>query len=161
MQPADIEPRKGRVFIGIAAASLATGPTLVLLAVCYWSWTRLGGPGTGDLGSWFSLLFFSALICLIGSIPAACLNAILLAFGARRGLDMIWWATGSGSAIGVLVAFLLFGLGSAEDFKRFTVLWFGTTGALMGALHWYFAIRPRRHWRLSLLHDEELIRAME
>jgi hypothetical protein len=31
----------------------------------------------------------------------------------------------------------------------------------MGALHWNFAIRPRRRWRLSLLRDEEAIRAME
>ena len=74
---------------------------------------------------------------------------------------MVWWAMGSGGVIGVLVAFILFGLGSGDGFNRLTALWFGAIGALMGALHWYFAIRPRRRWRLSLLHDEELIRAME
>jgi hypothetical protein len=31
----------------------------------------------------------------------------------------------------------------------------------MGLLHWVIAIRPQRRWRLSLLRDDEAIRAME
>jgi hypothetical protein len=122
MQPVDTVPRKGRLFIGIAAASLATGPTLMLLAAMY-SWSTVPDRfSSSDLAELPSILFFSALICLIGSIPAACLNAILLGFGARRGLDIVWWAMGSGGAIGVLVAFILLGLGSDEDFNRLTAL---------------------------------------
>ena len=159
MQQAVTEPRKGRMFIGIAAASFATGPTLVLFATIH---QLVMEPNDHwQVGGWLAIMFYSSLICLIGSIPAAGLNAIVLSSTARKGIDAAWWAVGSGGLIGLVVAVIIFDLLADGRLDGKLALWFGATGTLMGGLHWYIAVRPRRRWRLSLLHDEALIRAME
>lgn len=154
-------PRIGWAFVGIAAASLATGPTLVLLAGIR---QLLDGLTTLDdflLQRWLATMAESSLICLIGSIPAASLNAIVLGVGARKSLDAAWWAMFCGGVIGLLTAAILASLFTTRGVDGKLALWFCSTGALMGALHWYIAIRPRRRWRLSLLRDDEAMRAME
>ena len=148
--------------MGAAAASFATGPTLILT---YGIYTMLTDPAAADmdaseLGSLGSFTVFSSFICLIGSIPAAALNAIALNHLVHRGKDAVWWAIMGGGIIGLLVAFIMTGLfDRAPDFRF--ALWFSATGALMGWLHWVIAIRPRRRWRLWLRRDLEAIRAME
>jgi hypothetical protein len=161
MLPPGRRPRIGWAFVGVAAASLATGPTLVLLAGV----RELldGAPTLGDLPlqRWLATMAYSSLICLIGSIPAASLNAIVLGVSARKNVDIIWWAMFCGGVIGLLTAAILASLFTTRGVDGKLALWFTSTGALMGALHWYIAIRPRRRWRLSLLRDDEAIRAME
>jgi hypothetical protein len=159
MQPPNTEPRKGRVFIGIAAASLVTGPTLVLFATVHQ--LVMEPQDHWQVDSLLAIMFYSSLFCLIGSIPAASLNAIVLGSSARKGIDAAWWAMGSGGMIGLVVAVVIFGLVADGRLDGKLALWFGATGVFMGALHWRIAVRPRRRWRLSLLRDEEAIRAME
>lgn len=148
--------------MGAAAASFATGPTLILT---YGIYAMLTDPGATDmdareLGSLGSMIAFSSFICLIGSIPAAALNAIALNHLTHWERDAVWWAIASGNIIGLIVAFIMAGLIDSPPNLRFE-LWFSATGSLMGWLHWLIAIRPRRRWRLSLQHDQEAIRAME
>lgn len=160
MPPVGREPGLGRALAGAAAASVATGPTLVLLG-------RIGDVITGSqaMGYWRTddlgaLIVDSSLFCLIGSVPAASVNAAVLSHLARRARDAVWWAMASGGVIGFLGAMIMNGLipGLAE---APVALWLSATGTLMGLLHWAIAIRPRRRWRLSLWRDEEAIRAMK
>jgi hypothetical protein len=151
--------------MGAAAASLATGPTLVVTFGIYEMLVDHGEARqvpsflefSGMLGAF---VVYSAFICLIGSIPAAALNAVALNHLAHNERDAVWWAMTTGGLIGLLVIIILNGLaGSTLD--PLVALWFAATGALMGLLHWLIAIRPRRRWRLWLQHDQEAIRAME
>src|SRR4030095_5050258 len=114
------EPGAGSAFMGAAAASFATGPTLILT---YGIYTMLTDPAAADmdaseLGSLGSFTVFSSFICLIGSIPAAALNAIALNHLVHRGKDAVWWAIMGGGIIGLLVAFIMTGLfARAPDFR--------------------------------------------
>jgi hypothetical protein len=160
MQPPAMPPR-GRAFVGAAAASFATGPTLVLLfglfeLVRYWP--AFNGP---RLGGWITIAAYSIFICLVGSIPAASLNAVVLSRFARRGADEAVVSAISGGTIGFLVAIIFVAGFSGSRLDALFVLWFSATGTMMGLLHWVIAIRPQRRWRLSLLRDDEAIRAME
>jgi ABC-type branched-subunit amino acid transport system permease subunit len=101
-------------------------------------------------------LLFASLICLIGSVPAACVNAYILSRAANNEMDAPWFSALSGGLIGALVAMLM----GAPGLNALGAL-FAITGALMGLLHWLIAIRPRRLWRLHMLRDEAAIRAME
>ena len=102
------------------------------------------------------IMVFASLFGLIGSLPAACVNAFILSLAARHDKDEAWLSTVSGALIAMLVAVLMGSLGVETMGAAFVF-----TGILMGLLHWAIAIRPRRRWRLSLLRDEEAIRAME
>jgi len=158
----DPEPGTGSAFMGAAAASFATGPTLILT---YGIYAMLADPAASDmdareLGTLGTLIGFSSVICLIGSIPAATFNAIALNHLVHRERDAVWWAMTSGAIVGLLVALIMSNLTDSTLHPTFA-LWFSATGALMGWLHWLIAIRPRRRWRLWLLHDQEAIRAME
>jgi hypothetical protein len=161
MQPPAMPP-SGRAFAGAAAASFATGPTLVLLfglfeLVRYWP--EFNGA---RLGGWLTIAAYSVFVALIGSIPAASLNAFVLGRFARRGADEAVVAAISGGTIGCLVAIILVALASGGGrLDGIFLLWFSATGTMMGLLHWVIAIRPQRRWRLSLLRDQEAIRAME
>lgn len=161
-------PGKGTTFVGIAAASFATGPCMMALGA-------IGGFLGSERGSsifrpqWSTILqvaIFSSLLCLIGSIPAASVNAYVVHRAARSGKDTIWVSALSGGIIGVVTfaaLVFLFG-GAAEHIMRDSPALpalFAATGACMGLLHWAIAIRPRRRWRLHLMRDEEAIRAME
>jgi len=160
MQPPAMPPR-GRAFVGAAAASFATGPTLVLLFGLFElvrDWPAFNGP---RLGGWITIAAYSIFICLVGSIPAASLNAVVLSRFARRGADEAVVSAISGGTIGFLVAIIFVAGFSGSRLDALFVLWFSATGTMMGLLHWVIAIRPQRRWRLSLLRDDEAIRAME
>src|SRR5688572_21799028 len=160
MAPPAMPPR-GRAFVGAAAASFATGPTLVLLFGLFElvrDWPAFNGP---RLGGWITIAAYSIFICLVGSIPAASLNAVVLSRFARRGADEAVVSAISGGTIGFLVAIIFVAGFSGSRLDALFVLWFSATGTMMGLLHWVIAIRPQRRWRLSLLRDDEAIRAME
>jgi hypothetical protein len=161
MLPPGRRPGIGWAFVGVAAPSLATGPTLVLLAGIRELLDGLPTLGDLPLQRWWGTMAYSSLICLIGSIPAASLNAIVLGVSARKNVDVVWWAMSCGGAIGLVTAAIFAIIFNLGRLPGELVLWFSSTGALMGALHWCIAIRPRRRWRLSLLRDDEAIRAME
>jgi hypothetical protein len=161
MTRSDDEPSTGWAFLGTAAASFATGPTLMLT---YGIHAMLTDPTATDmdaqeLGALGTILVYSSFMCLIGSIPAATVNAIALSRLAHSERDAVWWAIASGGIIGLLVAFIING-SVGEPNLRFAP-WFAATGGLMGLLHWLIAIRPRRRWRLRLLLNQVAIRAME
>ena len=104
----DPEPGTGSAFMGAAAASFATGPTLILT---YGIYAMLADPTASDmdareLGTLGTLIGFSSVICLIGSIPAATLNAIALNHLVHRERDAVWWAMTSGAIVGLLVALI-------------------------------------------------------
>ena len=160
MPPPAVPPR-GRAFIGAAAASFATGPTLVLLfglVELVGHWPEFNGA---RLGGWITIAAYSVFVALIGSIPAASLNAFVLGRFARRGADEAVVAAISGGTIGFLVAIVIVAIASGGRIDGIFLLWFSATGTMMGLLHWVIAIRPRRRWRLALVRDEEAIRAME
>jgi predicted membrane-bound spermidine synthase len=100
---------------------------------------------------------YSALLGLVGSVPAAIINTLFLAYLARRRRDASGLAVGSGLVLGFLVGVMLptivvllnegFGDDSALGFLEFATtvgLPLLIAGGLMGALHWWIAIRPRR-----------------
>jgi hypothetical protein len=147
------KPGIGRAIAGVAAAALATGPTVILwLQILDMLLGESGAPLFGMLG----LMVLASLFGLIGSLPAACVNAFILGLAARHDKDEAWLSAVSGALIAMLVAVVMGGLGVETMGTAFVL-----TGILMGLLHWAIAIRPRRRWRLSLLRDEEAIRAME
>ena len=157
----DEKPGGGSIFVGVAAQSFATGPTLMLLFSIYSIVFDGGTLKFDDLQDIPRVVFFSSLICLIGSIPAASVNAIVLGASVRKNLDVVWWAMFTGGVIGLLTAAILVGLFTIRQVDGGLALWFFSTGALMGALHWFIAIRPRRRWRHRMMRDAESIKAME
>lgn len=150
------KPGLGKVIVGIAAAALATGPTVVVMSSIMGM--LLGASPLGLMAgeSIIPLMLVASLFGLIGSLPAACVNALVLSLAARNDKDEAWLSAVSGALIAMLVAVLM-GASGVETMGVVFVL----TGMLMGLLHWLIAIRPRRRWRLALLSDEEAIRAME
>lgn len=152
----DEKPGGGSIFVGIAAQSFATGPTLILLLVVYSIVFDDGTFGSPNLRNIPSIVFFSSLFCLIGSVPAACINAAILSQAAKHGRDALWLSAASGGLIGLAVA-LIFGW----RLQPYGIAWFASVGTLMGLLHWLIAIRPRRRWRHRMMRDAESIRAME
>ena len=159
MQP-PATPLRGLAFAGAAAAAFATGPTLVLLLSLHELITHSKTFDDWQIGGWVSVAAYSSIFCMIGSIPAAALNAFTLSRFAQRGADEAVVAAISGGTIGFLVALVFMGL-SGGWVEGIFVLWFATTGTLMGLLHWLIAVRPHRRWRLALVRDEDAIRAME
>jgi hypothetical protein len=123
MQPPAMPPR-GRPFVGAAAASFATGPTLVLLFGLFElvrDWPAFNGA---RLGGWITIAAYSIFICLVGSIPAASLNAVVLSRFARRGADEAVVAAISGGIIGFLVAMIFVASFSGGRLDAVFVLWF-------------------------------------
>ncbi|WP_162916633.1 hypothetical protein [Dongia deserti] len=127
-----------------------------------------------DLQDLAEMFLYSTLAGLVGSVPAAAINAILLAWLARRGRDAGWLAIASGGSLGFVIGGALATLVLAMNDG--TLFWesnrilgvalsfslpFTTAGALMGALHWRIAIRPRRAWRLFQERERATLRAME
>ncbi len=120
------------------------------------------------------LLMYSVLVGLVGSIPAAIINTLFLAFLARRRRDASGFAIASGLILGLLIAGTLVtllyideGWLGFDDGQRFLscLLTLGlpllVAGGLMGALHWLIAIRPRRRWRLFQERERAALLAME
>jgi MFS family permease len=119
------------------------------------------------------LVMFSTLGGLVGSIPAAVVKTLLLAYLARRRRDASGLAIASGLALGLLVGAAIAVIVAMID-QRFDEtgeralnvtmmlsLPFTVTGGLMGALHWRIAIRPRRRWRLFQERERAALLAME
>ncbi len=119
------------------------------------------------------LVVYSAAFGLVGSLPAATINTVLLAYLARRRRDTASLAVVSGLALGFLVGVLitiivgydhLFAADRLDRLLGFALdlgLPLLVAGGLMGALHWSIAIRPRRHWRLFQERELAALRAME
>ena len=121
----------------------------------------------GDIAE---LLFYSILYGLVGSVPAAGINTLLLAYLARRRRDAVGLAIVSGQALGFLVSVTIATLIFLFD-DMFTVriielalnfsLPMLVAGGFMGALHWSIAIRPRRRWRQFQEQERAALLAME
>jgi hypothetical protein len=139
MSLVDRGPGRGSTAIGIAAASAAAGPTLMAffaLADLLLQGRRSMLSSVGaDWGATF--FFFVTVMSLIGSVPAACLNAYLLRLAARNGMTGPWTAALSGAVIGALAALVLGGLGML-------LILLALTGACMALLQWFIVIRPLR-----------------
>ena len=119
-------------------------------------------------------VMYSTLFGLIGSAPAAIINTLILAYLARRRRDTSGLAIGSGLSLGLLVGVtlptivVLLDEGFSDDtgqglleFAASAGLPFLVAGGLMGALHWWIAIRPRRRWRLFQERERAALLAME
>lgn len=120
------------------------------------------------------VLMYSTLYGLVGSVPAAGINTLILAYLARRRRDAVGLAIGSGHALGFLagvtiasIIFLYDDMFTARTVDRLVefALNIGlpmlVAGGFMGALHWSIAIRPRRRWRLFQERERAALLAME
>lgn len=143
--------------VGPAAASLATGPTLVLLLAIYVLCTR--SSNFLHLDGLIAMMGYSVLFCLIAS--AAMLNALVLDQLARRAADHAIVAAISGALIGLLVTMVFAHMAPRGNIDGEVGLLFSATGLLMGLLHWVIEIRPRRLRRLSRARDTQAVRAAE
>lgn len=130
MQPPAMPPR-GRALVGTAAASFATGPTLVVLFELVGNWPAFNGA---RLGGWLTIAAYSVFVALIGSIPAASLNAFVLGRFAQRGADEAVVAAISGGTIGFLVAIVIVAIISGGRLDGIFLLWFSATGTMTAAL---------------------------
>jgi hypothetical protein len=136
----------GSTVASVAVASMLAGPVLVIffLAIDQLRWgsrSMLSSVGA-DWG--YTLFVFAAVMSLIGSVPAACVNVYVLRLAAQNDLDAPWVSALSGIVIGALVAAVLGG-------GALLVL-APLTGACMGLLQWFIAIRPFRRSRLSAMN---------
>lgn len=107
------------------------------------------------------MMGYSVLFCLIASIPAAMLNALVLDQLARRAADHAIVAAISGALIGLLVTMVFAHMAPRANIDGEVGLLFSATGLLMGLLHWVIEIRPRRLRRLSRARDAQAVRATE
>jgi hypothetical protein len=145
--------------MGAIATSFLAGPTFCLIAAA----DHL--LGVGDMPSPDKLLagllvasLFGTIVGLLGAIPASVANATILLLVARQDFDGWHPAILSGALCGVIVApggLKLFMSkegagywGSGDNVVEY-VLCLAATGALMGLIHWFIAIRPRRKLRLA------------
>lgn len=119
-------------------------------------------------------VMYSTMLGLVGSVPAAIINTLILAHLARRRRDGSGLAIGSGLSLGFLlgvtlptiVVLLEQGFGDETDLGILELaasvgLPLVIAGGLMGALHWWIAIRPRRRWRLFQERERAALLAME
>jgi hypothetical protein len=173
------QPRTIRLALLAAfATAMLAGPVTMTLFVA--GQTALGSlplhfHDAADLAERIAeLLAYSALFGLVGSVPAAAINTLLLAHLARRRLDGAGLAIGSGHTLGFLVgatiAIVLFltddwfvasTLSRLLDFALGFGLPMLVAGGFMGALHWSIVIRPRRRWRLFQERERAALLAME
>ena len=128
---------------------------------------------TADLGDLIEGIVNTSMAGLVGSVPAALINTIILGWLAAHGRDGLGLAIASGLALGTLigVAACILVASIGETGSTFTIekliptlsisLAFIAAGGLMGALHWRIAIRPQRRWRLYQERERIALRAME
>lgn len=173
------QPRTVRlaVLAAVATAVLA-GPVTMTLFVAGQAAQGMPLFSFADVADMIATIsvavMYSTLFGLVGSGPAAIINTLILAYLARRRRDASGLAIGSGLSLGFLVGvtlptmvFLLdegFGNDTGQGFLEFAAsagLPFLMAGGLMGALHWWIAIRPRRRWRLFQERERAALLAME
>lgn len=153
VEAAPIMPSVLRAFVGITITSLAAGP---LVAVFTFGDHIVGGsPAAAPL-----IIGGAAFVGIFLSLPAAVTNAILLSLLARFGVDALRVSVLCGGMIGLAVAIFLSTLGDERHAavaaakvgtsQPAAFLVYAVTGALMGALYWLIAIRPKQRRRLIL-----------
>lgn len=172
-------PRTIRLaLIAVFVTAVLAGPTTMVLFLA-------GQAALGDLPfpvidianlieTLAELLMYSTLFGLTGSVPAAGINTLLLAYLAKRRRDAASLAIVSGHTLGFLVGvtiavaiFLVDDMIAADSSDRLLDvalslgLPFLVAGGFMGALHWRIAIRPRRRWRLFQERERAALSAME
>ncbi len=161
-------PGRATIFVAIAVTAFATGPCMLAVFAAFDLLFGSGTPFRHDMTIDRApmIIGFVTAGALVGSIPAACLNAYLLNRAARNDMDAPWFSFLSGALMGVLVLVAL-GIALGWSMPRTPTQGMGVlglfsaTGACMGLLHWLIAIRPHRKWRKRLQYDVEAIRAME
>jgi MFS family permease len=169
----------GTVRLALIAAfvtAVLAGPTTMILFLA-------GLAALGEVPFYFAdvadmieriagLLMFSTLFGLVGSIPAASINTLLLSYLARRRRDVSGLAIASGVTLGLLVGTTIAvivsvfdqGFGATSELLSVALslgLPLMVSGGFMGALHWSIAIRPRRRWRLFQERERAALLAME
>jgi hypothetical protein len=172
--PARKPRRVWRVISAIAAATLGSGPLLML---CFTLLIGLVDPEAfatniaSDPADFAITLAESVIRGLIVALPAALAHVVSVTVLAHRARDAFGWSLASGAVIGIVVAGLMIWI--LDESGEFDILEsqllymaavaapFAGTGALMGLLTWRIAIHPQRRWRQLLLRGEEAIRAME
>jgi hypothetical protein len=177
-KPAYPRPPKTVRLALIAAfvTAVLAGPTTMILFLA-------GLAALGELPFYFTdvpdmieriagLLMLSTLFGLVGSIPAASINTLLLSYLARRRRDVPGLAIASGLTLGLLVGTTIAvivsvfdqGFGATSELLSVALslgLPLMVAGGFMGALHWSIAIRPRRRWRLFQERERAALLAME
>lgn len=177
-----VYPRRPRTvrlaLLGAFVTALLAGPATLLLFVAGQATQGMPLFSFSDVADVIAniavVLMYVTLYGLVGSVPAAIINTLLLAHLARRRRDASGLAIGSGLSLGFLVGVVLptivvllnerfrddAGLGLLE-FAANVSLPLLIAGGLMGALHWWIAIRPRRRWRLFQERERAALIAME
>ena len=172
-------PRTTRLaLIAAFTTAVLAGPVTLTLSLASEVWRGdlpFYNSGALELATWIAeMLIYSAAFGLVGSIPAAVINTLLLAYLARRRRDAASLAIVSGLALGFLVGaviavilFLVDDMFSPSTVDKLTDIALDAglpllvAGGLMGALHWRIAIRPRRRWRLFQERERAALHAME
>jgi len=148
---------RGRELAAAILVAVAAGPTVVAVFKCLEAVSSSYAPlwSTSDVAA-FAL---SPLLGLVGGMPAAIAGSIAASLLMRRGIDSIWISGLAGSLIGAVLS-MPFYVFAADDAAALTIV-FEMASILMSLAYWALAIRPRRRRRLSLLHGEDAILAME
>lgn len=173
------QPRTVRLaLLAAVVTAVLAGPVTVILFVAGQAAQGMSLFSFTDVADLIAniavIAMYSTLFGLVGSIPAATINSLVLAYFARRRRDASGLAIGSGLALGFLVGvtlptvMFLMNEGLGEDigqgfleYAASTGLPFLIAGGLMGVLHWSIAIRPRRRWRLFQERERAALLAME
>ena len=101
------KPGIGKTIVGVAVAALATGPTVVALSWLAGMLLDQWPLGPMNDGGVLPFMVIASLFGLIGSLPAACVNAVVLSLAARNDEDAAWLSAISGAVIAMLVAVLM------------------------------------------------------
>jgi hypothetical protein len=173
------QPRTVRLaLLAAVVTAVLAGPVTMTLFVAGQAAQGMPLFGFTDVADMIATItvavMYSTLFGLAGSVPAAIINTLILAYLARRRRDTSGLAIGSGLSLGFLVGVTLptivvlldqgFGDGTGLGFLEFAAsvgLPLLIAGGLMGALHWWIAIRPRRRWRLFQERERTALLAME
>jgi MFS family permease len=173
------QPRTIRLaLLAAVATAMLAGPVTMTLFVAGQAAQGMPLFGFTDVADMIATIsvavMYSTLLGLMGSGPAAIINTLILAYLARRRRDASGLAIGSGLILGFVVGvtlptiMALLNEGFLDDtgpgyleFAASVGLPLLIAGGLMGALHWWIAIRPRRRWRLFQERERAALLAME
>lgn len=149
---------KGAAIGAISTAFLA-GPVLFCIIVVL---ELFRDPDLRNLSTVISTLPvalpLASIFGLFGALPAAIVNATVLALATKCKFDGWLLALLCGALCGITIAPVGLRMFAYRDFSRYwnggedstqIIICFGATGALMGLIHWLIAIRRLRNWRLA------------